>query len=208
MKPSVGRIVHFYQQASDAPEISGPFAAIVTHAYDEPDQAINLVVFTELGGTRAERLVSIKDYGGTRYWEWPPRDAASVPAVIDPKALPAPAMPEAVILSGYVPAFEVEAFDPLRRNNSLRQSPAEFGIFQAMAAVEMIGAHPWLTDAVVLLANARDKVADYYDRIPAEAPQRDDAGEPLVPPFQRERDAASERRVDDTGEDIDPSLRA
>lgn len=83
MKPSVGCIVHFYQQTSGAPEISGPFAAIVAHTYDEPDQAVNLVVFTELGGTRAERLVSIEDYGGTRYWEWPPRDAASEQPVDD-----------------------------------------------------------------------------------------------------------------------------
>lgn len=202
MKPSVGCIVHFYRQMNDAPEISGPFAAIVTHAYDEPDQAINIVVFTELGGTRAERLVSIKDYGGTRYWEWPPRDAAPAPAVIDPKALPAPAVPEAVILSGYVPAIVNDNPDPLRRRDTKTMTTVEVDIMNATTAVENIGAHPWLTDAVVLLAKAREKIANYIDRIP---PDEWDAKH--FPP-RGCYPAGHEQRVDDTGEDIDPGLRA
>jgi hypothetical protein len=58
-------------------------------------------------------MVSTKDYNDRRYWEWPPRDAAPASAVIDPKALPAPAVPEAVILSGYVPAIVVDNADPM-----------------------------------------------------------------------------------------------
>jgi hypothetical protein len=191
MKPSVGRIVHFYQRMNDAPEISGPRAAIVTWAYDDDDQPVNLTVFID-GFTQFEPMVSAKGYSENRYWEWPPRDVAPAPAVIDPKALPAPAVPEAVILSGYVPPAVVDMFDPMRRNDDHRLFMAERGIYGAIRAVEMAGAHPWLTDAVVLLTAARNKVADYYDLIPAVAA----------------RDAASEQRVDDTGEGIDPGLRA
>jgi hypothetical protein len=37
-----------------------------------------------------------------------------------------------------------------------------------MLAVEIVGAHPLLTDAVVLLGQAREKVADYVDcEVPA-----------------------------------------
>ena len=42
-------------------------------------------------------------------------------------------------------------------------SPAEKAISDAMAAVEKAGAHPLLTDAVTLLAQAKDKIADYVD---------------------------------------------
>jgi hypothetical protein len=207
MKPSVGRIVHFYQKTSGVLEHDGPLAAIVTWAYDDDDQPVNLTVFTN-GAARFEGMVSAKEFNDRRYWEWPPRDAAPAPAVIDPKALPVPAMPEAVILSGYVPAFEVESFDPCRRNNTALMAEIEIDIMDATTAVENIGAHPWLTDAVVLLVKARNKVADYIDLVPRQ-PARPPAPSPDgIPPFQREHDAASEQRVDDTGEDIDPGLRA
>lgn len=42
-------------------------------------------------------------------------------------------------------------------------TPAETAIFQAMQAVEEAGAHPLLTDAVLLLQRAKDKVSDYVD---------------------------------------------
>lgn len=41
--------------------------------------------------------------------------------------------------------------------------PAELAIGDAIEAVEKSGCHPLLTDAVVLLAQARDKVADFVD---------------------------------------------
>jgi hypothetical protein len=44
--------------------------------------------------------------------------------------------------------------------------PAEKAIYDAMAAVEDMAADPRLTDAVVLLQQARDKVADFVDRVP------------------------------------------
>jgi hypothetical protein len=43
-------------------------------------------------------------------------------------------------------------------------TPAEMAIAEAVAAVERAGAHPLLTDAVVLLGQARAKVADFIDQ--------------------------------------------
>jgi hypothetical protein len=42
-------------------------------------------------------------------------------------------------------------------------TPAELSIFNAMQEVEKAGAHPLLTDAVILLGQARDKVADFVE---------------------------------------------
>ena len=42
-------------------------------------------------------------------------------------------------------------------------TPAELAIREAMLAVEAAGAHPFLTDAVALLEQAKEKVADYVD---------------------------------------------
>lgn len=53
--------------------------------------------------------------------------------------------------------------DPLRRNDVLRMTATEKAIHDAMITVENEGAHPLLTDAVVLLGQARHKVADYVD---------------------------------------------
>lgn len=50
-----------------------------------------------------------------------------------------------------------------RRNDILRNTFAELRIREAMEAVEKVGAHPLLTDAVVLLSQALNKVADYVD---------------------------------------------
>jgi hypothetical protein len=50
-----------------------------------------------------------------------------------------------------------------RRCDTLQHTPAEKAICDAMAAVESVGAHPLLTDAVALLDQARNKVADYVD---------------------------------------------
>lgn len=50
-----------------------------------------------------------------------------------------------------------------RRIDIKRNTPAELAIREAVHAVEMTGAHPLLTDAVILLDQARGKVADYVD---------------------------------------------
>jgi hypothetical protein len=50
-----------------------------------------------------------------------------------------------------------------RRSQLNLNTPAELAIRDAMIAVEEAGAHPLLTDAVNLLQQARDKVADFVD---------------------------------------------
>lgn len=42
--------------------------------------------------------------------------------------------------------------------------PAEKAISDAISAVEELGADTLLTDAVILLGQAKDKVSDYVDR--------------------------------------------
>lgn len=50
-----------------------------------------------------------------------------------------------------------------RRSRLDQNIPAELAIRAAIDTVEETGAHPLLTDAVVLLQQAREKVADYVD---------------------------------------------
>lgn len=50
-----------------------------------------------------------------------------------------------------------------RRNRIDLLTPAEKSIYDAMQEVEEIGADIKLTDAVTLLQQARDKVADYIE---------------------------------------------
>lgn len=45
-------------------------------------------------------------------------------------------------------------------------TPAEKAIQDAVIAVEEAGCDPRLTDAVVLLQEARNKVADFVDNVP------------------------------------------
>lgn len=42
-------------------------------------------------------------------------------------------------------------------------TPEELGIYNMVGEVEKLGAHPLLTDVVVLLAEARNKLADWVD---------------------------------------------
>lgn len=53
-----------------------------------------------------------------------------------------------------------------RRNQLLSFTPAELVLFDAVSAVEAAGAHPLLTDAVLLLAQSRTKIADFVDLPP------------------------------------------
>lgn len=50
-----------------------------------------------------------------------------------------------------------------RRAQLELNTPAELAIRSAIQAVEEVGADPLLTDAVILLGQAREKVADYVD---------------------------------------------
>lgn len=51
-----------------------------------------------------------------------------------------------------------------RRNRLYEMTCAERAIWDAVQAVEEVGADPLLTDAVILLQQAREKVADYVDK--------------------------------------------
>jgi hypothetical protein len=51
-----------------------------------------------------------------------------------------------------------------RRSDLDRNAPEELAIRDALSKVESMGAHPLLTEAVVLLDKAREKVADYIDK--------------------------------------------
>lgn len=51
-----------------------------------------------------------------------------------------------------------------RRNRVDHWTPVEKQINDALQAVEALGAHPRLTDAVVLLSQARDAVADFVEK--------------------------------------------
>lgn len=54
-----------------------------------------------------------------------------------------------------------------RRIDLRRLSPAEREIHFATQEVESMGADPRLTEAVILLGRARERVADYIDGVPA-----------------------------------------
>lgn len=56
--------------------------------------------------------------------------------------------------------------DYLRRRDIQRMTPAELAIGEAIRMVEAFAADPRLTDAVILLSQAQEKVADYVDGIP------------------------------------------
>jgi hypothetical protein len=57
-----------------------------------------------------------------------------------------------------------------RRIRVDQNTPAELAIRAAVDAVEHAGAHPLLTDAVVLLGEAREKVADFVDGFETKPP--------------------------------------
>ena len=54
-----------------------------------------------------------------------------------------------------------------RRNRLDLNTPPEVAIRAAVRAVEAAGCHTLLTEAVVLLGQALDKVADYVEQEPA-----------------------------------------
>lgn len=56
--------------------------------------------------------------------------------------------------------------DTPRRIQVEKMTPAELAIRNAIQEVEKVGAHRWLTDAVIALGRAQSLVADYVDREP------------------------------------------
>lgn len=73
-----------------------------------------------------------------------------------------------------------------RRSRLEENTAAELAIRAAVEAVEAVGCHTLLTEAVELLVNARHKVADYVDRIqPSSTPTPcpSDCGAYCCPPI-------------------------
>src|SRR6266851_2372430 len=66
-----------------------------------------------------------------------------------------------------------------RRVQLERLTPAEHAIRKAVLAVEALPADVRLTDAVILLGQARNKVADFVDGVPRAEPRQDVASELL-----------------------------
>jgi len=77
-------------------------------------------------------------------------------AALSPAAEPAP--PMTVRAKSRI---DIEGFP--RRNRLDHNTPAEMAIRAAVDAVEKVGAHPLLTEIVMNLDRAREKLADYVD---------------------------------------------
>lgn len=58
-----------------------------------------------------------------------------------------------------------DPYNRMRRSDLLRNTPAELAIREALIAVEAVGADVRLTDAVILLGEARERLADYIDGV-------------------------------------------
>lgn len=77
MKPTVGRIVHFYTKdvgfwGNGVGE--GPYAAIVTRVWS--DNCVNLTVFPDCGNPYTLSSVTNK-VDDWNWWAWPPREETS-----------------------------------------------------------------------------------------------------------------------------------
>lgn len=78
MKPSVGRIVHFFEAATDEPH-----AALIVRVDDADKGVVTLCVFPRNGtpeGKNTHRVFLVPQtdatpngYGRERGWAWPPR---------------------------------------------------------------------------------------------------------------------------------------
>lgn len=88
--------------------------------------------------------------------------SSDVSALCETKAPPErPAGEIEVLLAGWRPG-DSSATIP-RRNRLDLNSPTELAIREAMMFVEKAGADPLLTEAIVLLGQAREKVSDFVD---------------------------------------------
>lgn len=93
-----------------------------------------------------------------------------------------------------------------RRDRIDQMTPAELAIRAAVEAVERVGAHPLLTDAVNLLHEAQGRVADYVDTTaePKPEPQPD---RPLPLPWRLEFDGTLWSVMSVDGQHVADDLR-
>ncbi len=69
MKPTVGRIVHYYEDGQ------GPFAATVTAVHDNTYCTLAILKPRQTSVYAANCAMQNVALSGADYWEWPPRDA-------------------------------------------------------------------------------------------------------------------------------------
>jgi hypothetical protein len=80
MKPTVGRIVHYYSRECPAGETPTPQAAIITAVHETDERIVDLCVFGGDYGMRGTTRVpggdaeTFKPGGALPCWTWPPRE--------------------------------------------------------------------------------------------------------------------------------------
>ena len=96
MKPTVGRMVHFYSgDIADQSNVAGagPYPAVITRVWSDtcvnltvfPDNGVGLLHFTSVANHMPEDRANMIG----RAWEWPPREAEGpVPTGIEGKGTP------------------------------------------------------------------------------------------------------------------------
>jgi hypothetical protein len=87
-KPTVGRIVHFYDYSlatsRDKDGIAlngqgaGPYPALVVQTFDGP--YVNLLVHAWGGDWREGSVSEKSENNNSRYWVWPPRERQAITA--------------------------------------------------------------------------------------------------------------------------------
>lgn len=75
MKPTVGRIVHYYSETADEELNKKPHAALVVHVYANPDAYVGLQVFARLPKEYDMRTSApFSETPKPGHWSWPPRE--------------------------------------------------------------------------------------------------------------------------------------
>jgi hypothetical protein len=93
-------------------------------------------------------------------------------AALEPGASPGTAGPATTTTKGATQMDNIP-----RRARLYLNTPTELQIREAIRTVEALGGHPLLTETVVLLGNAKDKLADWVDAgRPGENPGTGSAG--------------------------------
>ena len=101
--------------------------------------------------------------------------------------------------------------DQSRRHYIDLYTPAESAIRAAMDAVEVAGAHPHLTRAVILLGEAKDAVADFVDGMPEKPAAAPCKHEPPAQPETYTRAKVTPetaKRLKALGVDAEPNVAA
>lgn len=73
-KPSVGRVVHYYDEAIDNQNKPGPYPALITAVHSDTCCTLGAILPWNTNVVVASSCMRKDAAGGMpRYWEWPPR---------------------------------------------------------------------------------------------------------------------------------------